>query len=113
MPTFEEQALGALRETFKFLYVTFHPNIRRCKPDAIVFDAGSSLRLYGYEVKGSRADWLRELKSNKNRNAQDVCDCWSFIGQEDVIKRFPKYLLRMIGKRGWSCLPMTCDYMRK
>lgn len=57
--------------------------------DAIAMSTWPSkgLTLYGFEVKASRADWLRELdRPEKNAAWQACCHEWYIVAPKDVVK---------------------------
>jgi len=64
---------------------------RESRADAIVMDLWPSdgLELTGFELKTSRADWLRELKSNgtKSDPLKQFCDRWYLVTYWDGSRR--------------------------
>lgn len=74
------------------------PRERYADAIALGLFPSAGLPLIGFEVKVSRADWLRELKDATKANAvQRYCDRWYVVAPAGTVRRdeLPK---------GWGCL---------
>lgn len=71
-----------------FLTEVTHPQ-HRTRADALFIGMTnqSGRRLDGYEIKISRGDWLRELRSPTKADAwADECQSWTIVAEEGVVK---------------------------
>jgi hypothetical protein len=81
----EAEILKALRAHMDGCYFMEHPRTDIGWPDAMAVALDGSFQITGFEVKRSRADWLAELKSLKNRSFAECCDFWYIVAVDGVV----------------------------
>lgn len=109
----EDRVIDLLRARYKGQAWAFLPKVRNGTgyqlsartADALAMSLWPSrgLHLYGFEVKVSRSDWLREI--NDPEKAEDIfgfCDFWYVVAPEGIVERdeLPKTwgLMEITGK---------------
>lgn len=61
---------------------------RRADAIAVSTDSRAGVEIHGFEIKASRADWLREVRMpQKSRDFSDYCDRWWLVASSSKILR--------------------------